>query len=102
MADAPAPQQIPVFNPDGEFGYLPEWTAAAKIQGYRLATPEEVGEAQLQAQYGDLPGQLTAGLAAGARAATLGLSDQALTKTGLVAPETLKGLEEANPVASGV
>jgi hypothetical protein len=33
---------------------------------------------------------------------TFGLSDQALTKTGLVAPEDLKGREEANPATATV
>lgn len=110
MADAPLPtvpmpdQQIPVFNPDGQFGYLPasEWDAGAQLQGYRLATPQEVSHVQAEAQYGAPGAAVTAAGAAAARALTLGLSDQALTKTGLVAPETLRGLEEANPVASGI
>lgn len=41
--------------------------------------------------------ELLAGAAGAARSATLGLSDQALTKTGIVKPESLKGLEEENP-----
>jgi len=45
---------------------------------------------------------LAAGLASAAKGATFSLSDQFLTKTGLVKPETLAGLEEYNPVASTV
>lgn len=43
---------------------------------------------------------LKAAAAGFARGATLGLSDVAATKTGLVKPETLKGLQEVNPVVS--
>jgi len=41
-----------------------------------------------------------AGLAGAARGASFGLSDVALTQTGLVEPETLRKLEEYNPIAS--
>lgn len=51
-------------------------------------------------KYGGLTGELKAAAAGAARGLTFGLSDQALTKSGLVEPETLKGLEETNPVAS--
>ncbi len=43
---------------------------------------------------------LKAAAAGFARGATLGLSDVIGTKTGLVEPETLKGLKEVNPIAS--
>lgn len=42
----------------------------------------------------------TAGLAGAARGATFGLSDVALTKTGLVEPQTLERLKEQNPSSS--
>lgn len=47
--------------------------------------------------YGDIPHQALAGAAAAARGFTLGGSDLALTKSGLVEPETLKNLSAANP-----
>lgn len=56
--------------------------------------------AKLQAKYGGVGNEALAALAGGARAATLGGSDVALTKSGLVSPETLSGLKEANPKAT--
>ena len=53
----------------------------------------------LQDEYGGVGGTLKAGLLGAADAATLGLSTQALVKTGLAEKETLRGLEEANPVS---
>lgn len=50
--------------------------------------------------YGGTSGELKAAAAGAARGATFGLSDVALTKSGLVDPETLKALEEVNPKAS--
>lgn len=54
-----------------------------------------------QAKYGSTGQQLAAGALGAARGATLGLSDLALSESGLVDPETLKGLSEANPITSG-
>ncbi len=51
-------------------------------------------------KFGGTTGEIKAGLAGAARGATFGLSDQALTKSGLVKPETLKGLQETNPISS--
>ncbi len=51
-------------------------------------------------KFGGTTGEIKAGLAGAARGATFGLSDQALTKSGLVNPETLKGLQETNPISS--
>ena len=52
---------------------------------------------ELQSKYGN---PALAGLAGAARGLTLGGSDIALTQSGLVNPETLKGLEQANPISS--
>lgn len=52
------------------------------------------------AEQNDKP--IAAGLAGAARGATFGLSDLALTKTGLVEPETLQNLKKYNPNASAV
>lgn len=53
-------------------------------------------------KYGSDLGVAKSVAAGTARGATFGLSDQALVKSGLVNPETLKGLQETNPIASGV
>lgn len=53
-------------------------------------------------KYGGVLGETKAFGAGAARGATFGLSDQAMTRSGLVNPETLKGLQDTNPVSSGV
>lgn len=64
----------------------------------------DVESAQLSAElakeeeYGNRP--IAAGLAGAARGASFGLSDVALTKSGLVDPSTLRELEERNKAAS--
>ncbi len=65
--------------------------------------PDFIPEGQFQSdedRFGGLSGGIKAGLAGVARGATFGLSDVGLTKSGLVNPETLKGLQEENPTAS--
>lgn len=56
----------------------------------------------LQKQYGGAGNTALAGLAGLARGVSLGTSDVALTKLGLAKPETLSGLQEANPISSGI
>lgn len=51
-------------------------------------------------KFGGLGGELKAGALGAARGATLGLSDVALTKSGLVNPHTVQGLQEENPISS--
>lgn len=51
-------------------------------------------------KFGGVSGEAKALTAGVARGATFGLSDQAMTKSGLVNPETLKGLQETNPTSS--
>lgn len=69
--------------------------------GYRLETPEEQAAEAKRLKYGEGFGNEAKAFGAGVgRGATFGLSDQLLTKTGLVDPETLKGLQEENPTAS--
>lgn len=51
-------------------------------------------------KYGGVSGALGTAALGAARSATLGLSDVALTKTGLMKPETLKHLEETNPISN--
>lgn len=67
---------------------------------FTLDTPEAAEERRLQREFGNR--EIVAGLAGAGRGATLGLSDLALTETGLVDPETLRQLQERNALASGV
>lgn len=52
-------------------------------------------------KYGGTSGALKAFALGAGRSASFGTLDQLLTKTGLAKSETLKGLEETNPVATG-
>jgi hypothetical protein len=91
--------EVPLYNPDGELGTITsDKVYEALQQGYKLEAPDEQRSRLLEEQYGD--SDLAAAAAGAARGLSFGLSDQALTKTGLVAPETLSHLEEANPVSS--
>lgn len=71
--------------------------------GYHFADEEKARkeEAKLES-IGNVTGTIQASLAGAARGATLGLSDQALVRSGLVTPEKLRELEEFYPVASFV
>jgi hypothetical protein len=51
-------------------------------------------------KYGD--SELETALGSAASSATVGLSDQFLTKTGIYKPEELKKLREQNPISSGI
>jgi hypothetical protein len=71
--------------------------------GYSFADDEAVRKAEVQEKYGKgLGDDLKAFAAGAARGITFGGSDLALTGSGLVKPETLAGLEEANPIPSTV
>lgn len=88
-----------VLNPDGKVVSIPHEQLSDALQnGYQLPTSEEIEHAKVQQQYGE--GIVNPALAFGAgalRGASLSASDVAMTKTGLINPETLKGLSEANP-----
>lgn len=88
-----------VKRPDGRFAYIPQesWVDA-KARGYRLATNPEARAVEDRQKYDDSEG--TAFAAGVGRGLTFGLSDVALTESGLVKPETLRGLEEYNPGSS--
>jgi len=80
-----------------------EYNQAIQDHGYRPLTQQENQQYEDQQKYGEgFVNEALAGIAGAARGATLGLSDQLLTKTGIVNPETLRSLEEYNPAASGV
>lgn len=94
-------QTIPVISPSGVKSQIPSEEAHEAFQaGYKIQPLDARYQDQLQAQYGDLPHEVIAGLAGAARGLSLGTSDYGLTKTGLVNPETLQNLQEADPVSS--
>lgn len=69
--------------------------------GYTIPSPEIVKDYKNQIKYGEgLLNPAKAFAAKAASTATFGLSDQALTKSGLVNPETLSELEKRNPISS--
>lgn len=79
--------------------------AAAEVQaaldvGFAPASKDETAQARRMEHYGAGGKSVVAGLAGVARGATFGLSDTLLTEAGAAAPETLRGLKEANPSAS--
>lgn len=81
------------FNPDAFLNETQEMPASTGFN------PEAFLK-EAEAEEFDRP--IAAGLAGAARGLSFGLSDVGLTQTGLVAPETLKKLEEYNPTASTV
>lgn len=89
--------RVAIVGPKGQQRTIPtESLGQAFKMGWRMEEEAETTERE----YGDK--DVRAFAAGAARGATLGLSDLVMTKTGLVDPETLKKLEEANPVSSGV
>lgn len=94
--------QVNVVNPDGQLVSLPsEQIPDAISSGYKLPGQAAVTEYNNQQQYGEgLGPEAKAAAASAARMGTFGLSDLALTKTGLVNPDTLKQLEERNPASN--
>ena len=108
----PTPGRIPIITRDGQYGTIPEDQLADALKmGASVATTQERdradAEAEARAQFGALTTPV-AGLAAGARGLTLGLSDYALQKgAGLVGADehktgrVLRGLEQAAPIVSG-
>lgn len=99
---------VNLFDPEGNPVSVPSSSVNQAIQeGFRVPTPQEVDavikDQDNQEKYGEgLGNTLKAGAAGFARGATFGLSDQALTKSGVVKPETLSELEKRNPIASNV
>jgi hypothetical protein len=87
---------VNVVNPQGKLVSLPseDTYEAVNKYGYKFPTAPDLVEFQNQQKYGEgLGNETKAFLAGAARAGTFGLSDQALTKTGIVDPETLKQLQ---------
>jgi hypothetical protein len=72
----------------------------AIMAGLQPVDPDVLRREEVDAKYGNKVAQAI--LLAGSRGLTLGLSDQILTKTGLMDAEEIKGIKEANPVASTI
>lgn len=86
----------PDFIPDSQF--KPDVAAA-----HSGDSPDFIPESQFvsdEDKYGGVSGALKAGAAGFLRGSTLGASDVLAVKSGLVKPETLRGLEEENPASS--
>jgi len=95
--------KVSVQNPtSGEFQLVSPKTARHLLaQGFKLDTPELRTEIANQEKYGDGFGNEAAAFGLGAaRGASFGLSDLALSETGLLSADELKQREELNPDAS--
>lgn len=85
---------ISVTAPDGTSGTIPLEDYGKAIKAGYVVDPAEKEKAE-KAFYGNRP--IAATLAGAARGLTAGLSDPLAVKTGIAAPETLRGLKEQNP-----
>lgn len=104
MADELIPQQqdqmINVIDPEGQLGSIPQsQLSQAQNSGYTPASDKDVHEYTLQEKYGSGPEQAKAFLEGLGRGTTFGLST-GLEKGFGVKPESIRGREEANPLAS--
>lgn len=91
-------QQLPLQDSAGVAGTVPaEQAQQAFQQGYGVQPEEQRAQDAMRSQYGDTSGEIKAALAGAARGVSLGTSDLALTKMGVVDPETLEYLKKANP-----
>jgi hypothetical protein len=72
----------------------------ALAAGLKPIDPEVLRQEEVDLKYGNKVAQAI--LLAGSRGLTLGLSDQLLTKTGLMEAEDIKGIKEASPIASTI
>ncbi len=93
--------EIPVINPNGEPVFIPaEFAHQALNNGFTFEGPTAQTERIKTAENsGFVPGMEAFGAGA-ARGASLGLSDFALTKTGLVRSEKLSDLRKYSPISS--
>jgi len=91
-------QGIPVYQ-NGKLGYLPSTQADAAIRAFDAdAAPSGVVAADEDKRFYSTPLQTARAASAGfLRGATLGLSDQALTRIDPTLAPELQGLQRANP-----
>lgn len=99
------PKRVYLRNRAGERYSVPEGELDAalsdSIDGFRLESPEEAREEEIQKKYGSTGQQLLTGAETAASALTLGLSTHAERALGVPA-EDIAGREEANPISAGV
>lgn len=92
--------KIEVELPDGGRGFIaPDMQERAISDGLRIIGADEK-QRELDLEDAD-DSNLMAAAAGAIRGITLGTSDLALTKMGIVSPQRLKDLQEANPFISG-
>lgn len=100
-----ADQDVPVIGADGKIRTIKGadagafFTSAEGLAG-GAASEGALRNQKLQEEFGGVGGQLGAALEGAARGASLGLSDAILTETGLVDARSLRGRQEANPLAA--
>jgi hypothetical protein len=93
--------QIPVINPQGEPVLIPADKAQEAFSGNYKYDPVFNQESRIKEEkFGGVEGAVKAGVAGAARGLTFGSSDLALTEMGITDAETLKALQEVQPVAS--
>lgn len=94
--------KVNVVGPSGDSFNLDAKEVSSALQsGYRLETPEETQEREVQSKFGGVGQSALATLEAFGRGATLGTSDVSLAAEG-ISPETLAGREQASPVLTTV
>ena len=98
VAPAQPEQRIVIRNDRGDtrnIGANANELAQAKSAGYHVENDEEYLHRKREEKFGGIGGGALAATAGAARGLTFGgLSDVALTKLGLVNPETLEALKE--------
>jgi hypothetical protein len=95
---------VTLQDPSGQLVSLPaEQAASAQDIGYTQPTQAALQAHAEKEMYGDgILNPIKAGAAAAARSASFGASDEILTDTGLVQPETLAGLQNNNTTADKI
>lgn len=103
--DQPQPQNFTdMMDQDGKIREIPndQLEHLTKLYHLKPVTEEDYKTLEDHEKYGPGIGNYLGAAGAGAaRGASFGTSDAFLTKTGLVKPETLKGLEKEHPYISG-
>jgi len=94
--------RIPVINLDGESGTMDATEAPKALQeGFSYDTSSMREDRRLEKEFGDgIINDMRAGALGAARGLTFGLSDVALTETGIAEKKTLEEIKKRNPVAS--
>lgn len=91
-------RDVPVLNPNGLPGTIPSDQAQVAFQnGFTFDPPSQQLDRIKQQETSGISGAAKAALAGAARGPTLGASDWALTKSGLVSPEELSDLQKYRP-----